>query len=155
MRWNGTTVTTTRPVTLDFGAAGKGCLVDEVAEILEKAGVSEYVIDASGDIRQRGDEPQKIGLENPYDTTSVIGVANVQNTSLCASASNRRRWGNDLHHVLDGRTGQPTNNVVATWVVADSTMVADGLATALFCIGRSTDGTWRFSICTVAGGRTY
>lgn len=134
MRWDGVTVTTTRPVLLDFGAAGKGCLVDVVAELLEKAGVSDYVIDASGDMRHRGSEPQRVGLENPYDPTSVIGVINLQNNSLCASASNRRRWGNDLHHVLDGRTGQPTNDVVATWVVADSTMVADGLATALFFV---------------------
>ncbi len=134
MQWNGATVTTSRPVTLDFGAAGKGLLVDEVAEVLENTGVSEYVIDASGDVRHRSSDSQKIGLENPYDPTSVIGVMNVRNSSLCASASNRRRWGKGIHHVLDGRTGRPTNDVVATWVMADSTMLADGLATALFFV---------------------
>ncbi|MBI3889858.1 FAD:protein FMN transferase, partial [Candidatus Saccharibacteria bacterium] len=40
--------------------------------------------------------------------------------------------GDGLHHVIDGRTSQPTRNVVATWVIADDTMIADGLATALF-----------------------
>ena len=28
--------------------------------------------------------------------------------ALCASATNRRAWGDGLHHVLDGRTGRPT-----------------------------------------------
>lgn len=134
MQWDEAIVTTTRPITLDFGAAGKGRLVDEVALILEVASVTEYVIDASGDVRHRGDEQQKIGLENPHDPTSVIGIMNVRNASLCASASNRRRWQGNLHHVVDGTTGKPTNDVIATWVVANSTMLADGLATALFFV---------------------
>jgi uncharacterized protein with FMN-binding domain len=34
--------------------------------------------------------------------------------------------------VLDARTGVPVRDVVATWVVADEAVTADGLATALF-----------------------
>jgi thiamine biosynthesis lipoprotein len=29
-------------------------------------------------------------------------------------------------------TARPTRDVIATWVIADSAMIADGLATALF-----------------------
>jgi thiamine biosynthesis lipoprotein len=132
MQWDGTKLITTRPVTLDFGAAGKGYLVDEIAEILEQNSIQEYVIDGSGDSRHRGESTQAIGLENPYDSTMVIGVANLKNGSLCASASNRRKWGNGRHHIVDGKTGEPTNDVIATWVVADSTSLSDGIATALF-----------------------
>jgi thiamine biosynthesis lipoprotein len=62
----------------------------------------------------------------------VIGVANLQDRPLCASAVNRRRWGDRLHHVLDTRTGLPVRDVVATWVAAHGAAMADGLATALF-----------------------
>lgn len=62
----------------------------------------------------------------------VIGVANLKNGSICASASNRRTWGDGLHHMLDGRTGRPTTQVIATWGIAADTATADGLATALF-----------------------
>lgn len=62
----------------------------------------------------------------------VIGVYNLKNTSLCASATNRRAWGDNLHHVIDPKTGKPTQDVIATWVVGDTTAIADGLATALF-----------------------
>lgn len=58
--------------------------------------------------------------------------------ALCASASNRRTWGDGLHHVLNGATGKPVQTVVATWAVASSTMLADALATALFFADFST-----------------
>ena len=52
--------------------------------------------------------------------------------SLCASASNRRAWGVGLHHVLDALTGMPTSDVIATWAIAPTALLADGAATALF-----------------------
>jgi thiamine biosynthesis lipoprotein len=108
-------------------------LVDIIAEILESNEIDTYVIDASGDIRHRG-AAQTVGLEDPLDPSRVIGIVELQNASLCASASNRRKWGNGLHHVIDGRTGKPTDDVIASWVIADTTAVADGLATALFFV---------------------
>jgi thiamine biosynthesis lipoprotein len=82
----------------------------------------------------RGHEVFEVGLEHPLDPTAVIGIACLDNASLCASAVNRRSWGNGLHHVLDGRTGIPVHDAIATWVIAQDTATADGLATALFFI---------------------
>ena len=134
IRWDGRTMTIKQPIVLDIGAAGKGLLVDKVANILESADITQYVIDASGDIRHRGGDAQTVGLENPHDPTKVIGTYLLRDASLCASASNRRKWGDGWHHVLDGRTGVPTNDVIATWVMTGDTMIADGLATALFFV---------------------
>lgn len=142
--FEGNKLVTRQPVTLDFGAAGKGYLVDIVAEYLESEGIKEYIIDASGDIRQRGSAPQVIGLENPHDPTAVVGTMTIQNASLCASATNRRHWGKGLHHVIDGRTSKPTNDIIATWVSASSTAVADGLATALFFVHADRLKQWDF-----------
>jgi thiamine biosynthesis lipoprotein len=130
--WRSPTLTTSRPVLLDVGAAGKGLLVDLVAAILRRH-VDAVTVDASGDILHAGAAPLRVALEHPADPTRAIGVAVLEpGLALCASATNRRAWGDGLHHVLDGRTGRPTEDVVATWVVADSCMVADGLATAHF-----------------------
>ena len=49
--------------------------------------------------------PQRIGLEHPFDPRRAIGVWEVTDAALCASATNRRAWGDGLHHVLDARTG--------------------------------------------------
>jgi thiamine biosynthesis lipoprotein len=129
---DGTTVITNAPLVIDVGAAGKGYLVELVSEMLRAAGVTDYVVDGSGDLRHSGQSPIRVGLEHPFDPTLVIGVSNLWDAALCASAVNRRAWADGLHHVLDARTGNPVHHVVATWVVADDAATADGLATALF-----------------------
>jgi thiamine biosynthesis lipoprotein len=134
MHWDGTKLTTTGRVLVDVGAAGKGYLVDLVAALLRDTGVDEYLIDASGDLVHRGDEPVRVGLEHPFDATQAIGICELQNASICASAPNRRSWGDGIHHILDATTGEPTNTVAATWAHAPSGLVADGLATALFFV---------------------
>ena len=126
------TLTTVAPMVLDIGAAGKGLLVDIVVRELLVNSVDEFVVDASGDIRHVGSGVTRVGLEHPLDPTKVIGVVDLANGALCASASNRRTWGDGLHHVLDATTGIPTRNVIATWVLAPTALEADGLATALF-----------------------
>jgi len=129
---DGTTVVTRAPLVIDVGAAGKGYLVDLVSEMLRTAGVTDYVIDGSGDLRHSGQPPIRVGLEHPFDPALVIGVSNLRDAALCASAVNRRAWADGLHHVLDARTGHSVHHVVATWVVAEDAATADGLATALF-----------------------
>jgi len=129
---DGTSIVTWHPLVIDVGAVGKGYLVDIVSEILREAGFTQFVVDGSGDMRHSGESILRVGLEHPFDPRLAIGVANLQNCALCASAVNKRAWGDGLHHVLDARTGVPVQDVVATWVVADDAAIADGLATALF-----------------------
>jgi thiamine biosynthesis lipoprotein len=133
LKIDGTKVTTTQPVTLDVGAAGKGYLVDVICELLDRAGINEYVVDASGDLRHKGHNENRVGLEDPREPGAVIGVIDVRNQSLCASAITRRKWGK-YHHVFDPDTKDSTKGIVATWVTADSTMLADGIATSLFFV---------------------
>ncbi|WP_446045644.1 FAD:protein FMN transferase [Streptomyces olivaceus] len=128
----GTTLVTRRPLVIDIGAAGKGYLVDLLSDVLRDAGHTGFVVDGSGDLFHAGGRAIRVGLEHPYDPKQVIGVAHLHGQALCASGVTRRTWGEGLHHVLDARTGVPVDKVVATWVVAEGTALADGLATALF-----------------------
>ncbi|WP_448061073.1 FAD:protein FMN transferase [Cellulomonas hominis] len=120
------------PVLLDVGAAGKGYLVDLVSEVLLDGGIDAWVVDAGGDLRHRGPQLLRVALEDPRDPSRAVGVVRLRDAALCGSATNRRTWGDGLHHVLDARTGEPTRDVLATWVSARSALVADGVATALF-----------------------
>ena len=129
--WDGHALTTVLPVSIDVGAAGKGYLVDIVSDMLAAAGHEDFVVDGSGDIRRVGPMPIRVALEHPLDATKAIGVANVA-AAICSSATNRRTWGDGLHHVIDATTGLPTRTVIATWAIADTALEADGLATALF-----------------------
>lgn len=129
--WDGEALQTVRPVLLDVGAAGKGYLVDIVSDLLVEHGIVEHIVDASGDLRSRG-VPMRIALEHPLDPRKAVGVAELVDGAFCASATNRRAWGDGLHHVLDAATGLPVRGVLATWVLAPTALVADGIATALF-----------------------
>lgn len=129
---HGATVRTRRPLVIDVGAAGKGYLVDQLADILLAAEVPAFIIDAGGDMRHFGPTPVRVGLEHPQHPDQVVGVVELANGAICASATTRRAWGQDLHHVLDARHGLPTHEVLATWVLAADALTADGVATALF-----------------------
>lgn len=121
------------PGIIDVGALGKGRLVDLVQKALA-AVPGSLVVDASGDLAVRGKDV-RVGLEHPFDPARAIGVATIRDQALCASAINRRAWGDGLHHVLDARSGLPVRAWAATWAIAAEAMHADAVATALFFDG--------------------
>ncbi|MDF2580464.1 MAG: hypothetical protein K0S49_2043 [Microbacterium sp.] len=123
-----------RPATVDVGAVGKGRLVDLVLAELRQRTAGWLVVDASGDLAVDGVR-QRVALEHPYDASRAVGVWALDAGALCASATNRRAWGDGLHHVLDARTGEPVRAYAATWAVAADAMTADAVATALFFDG--------------------
>jgi FAD:protein FMN transferase len=146
VRRDGALLMTRRPLVIDVGAVGKGYLVDIVAGILREEAVTSFVINGSGDLRHSGGSALRIGLEHPFEPGLAIGVAYLKDCALCASAVNRRAWGDGLHHIIDARTGTPVRDVVATWAVADDAATADGLATALFFMsGDQLAPAFRFS----------
>lgn len=135
LRYDSTHLEALQPILLDFGAAGKGYLVDLIGEVVIAAGIQSFLINAGGDILHRSAKHTTvdIGLENPLDSSEVIGTLNVLNQSLCASSGSKRKWG-VYHHIIDPVTLSSPHTVLATWVLADDTMTADGLATALFFV---------------------
>jgi len=135
-RRDAASLTLDEPALIDVGAGGKGYLVDLVSGVLAAHGVAEHVVDAGGDLRVSGlgaaTGPLTVALEDPRDTTRAVGVLRLPDGALCGSATNRRAWGEGLHHVVDARTGAPTSDVLATWAVGASALAADVAATALF-----------------------
>ncbi|MGN7970985.1 FAD:protein FMN transferase [Microbacterium sp. 22296] len=134
LAWGDGRLSVSTPTMIDVGALGKGRLVDLVLDAVRAHADGDVVVDASGDLATRG-APVRVALEHPYDPSLAIGVVTVTDGALCASAINRRAWGDGLHHVLDARTGAPVRAFAATWALAETAMRADALATALFFDG--------------------
>jgi len=126
-----------KTVQLDFGAAGKGYLIDLVAKVLEENNYFNYCIDAGGDILHKDKKTIRVGLEDPENADQVIGVYELRNGSICGSAGNRRCWGNFTHIVNPKTLASPTE-IIAVWVMADSALVADALTTCLFFVPANT-----------------
>ncbi len=117
---------------IDLGALGKGYFVDKIAEFLAQKGMRRFLVNGSGDMVYKGDgQTLRVGLEHPEDATKVIGVVEMTDGAMCGSGSNRRKW-DKYHHTLDPFSLTSPNEVIATWVTAESAAVADGLATCLF-----------------------
>lgn len=119
---------------IDIGAAGKGLAVDQVFDIVSsKVQPQEsdtVLVDGSGDMRVYGG-PVTVGLEDPRDTSMIIGSVELRNQSLAASSSARRRHGR-WHHIISAITGEPVNHIQGVWTVSHSCMTADMMSTALF-----------------------
>lgn len=129
-------ITLKKPALLDFGAAGKGYIVDLIGETLEENGISSFCINAGGDILTRG-EPWTIGLEDPEREGVILGTLELENAALCGSAPNRRKWGR-YHHIIDPVTLRSPNHLQAVWVKAKTALQADGFSTALFFVNPTT-----------------
>ena len=137
--FDGSNLTLRKPALLDVGAAGKGYLVDLVARVIGGAGHDSFMIDAGGDIIHRDAIGAKlrVGLEHPLHLDKVIGVAELGDESICGSAGNRRAW-DKYTHIIDPTTLASPRDILATWVVADTTLLADMLATCLFFVSPET-----------------
>ncbi|HRN70636.1 MAG TPA: FAD:protein FMN transferase [Candidatus Woesebacteria bacterium] len=122
------------PCLFDFGALGKGYFVEKIKSLLSIEGIRKFLVNGSGDIFYQGNgELISVGLEHPLDTSKVIGIIQLENGALCGSGSNRRSWGKH-HHIIDPDSLTSTTEIIASWVMADSATIADGLATALFLV---------------------
>jgi thiamine biosynthesis lipoprotein len=123
------------PVRLDFGAAGKGYLVDIITKLIQDEGYTDICVDAGGDMSYRTTKEKKlrVGLEDPGNPNQVLGIMEIHNKSLCGSAGNRRVWGR-FNHILNPEELSSPNHIIALWVLADTTLLADALTTCLFFV---------------------
>lgn len=133
--FNNKSLTIKKPVLLDFGAAGKGFLVDEVSRDLLRAGNKSFCVDAGGDMyyHNQNNESIEVGLEHPVKSDQIIGSVLLSNASICGSAGNRRAWGK-YHHIINPHTLSSPTHILAVWVIAASAMLADALATSLYFV---------------------
>lgn len=131
-------LTVKKAAQLDFGGLGKGCVVDLVVNLLREHHVHSFCINAGGDIyyQNQGNAHISVGLENPQDPLQALGVAHILNQSICGSSGSRRAWG-DFHHIIDPHSLSSPKHILATWVVAQTTLLADAMATCLFLVPSS------------------
>ena len=130
-------------VGFDSGGIGKGLGADLVAAELRREGASAAMVNLGGDLRAAGapaDGPWMVGLDNPFEPAGPPAAELVlRDGALATSTSLVRRWrqqGQERHHLIDPRTGQPCESDVASVsVVADEGWRAEALAKAALLVG--------------------
>ncbi len=139
---NGTVTLTDSEMLLDVGAIAKGYTAEITARMLEKEGISGYIINIGGNVRTIGacpnGKPWTIGIENPLETgEDYLASLSLSGESLVTSGSYQRYYvvdGKEYHHIIDPETLMPSGYFVSVSVVCLDSGAADALSTALFCM---------------------
>ena len=131
-------------LSIDLNGIAPGFAVDRLAARLEALHAENFMIDIGGEIRARGHnahgDPWHIAIERPVDTQRApyAGVW-LNGASVSTSGEYRDYYERDGHrysHTIDPRTRQPLDRAPGSVVViAASTTLADGWATALNVLG--------------------
>jgi thiamine biosynthesis lipoprotein len=129
---------------VDLSAIAKGYAVDRLAELLEAAGVQDYLVEVGGELRGRGRNgrgaPWQIAIERPdTDKRAAFRIVALQDSGMATSGDYRNFFevdGKRYSHTIDPATGRPVSHQLASVTVLDaSTMLADAWATALLVLG--------------------
>jgi thiamine biosynthesis lipoprotein len=129
---------------IDLSTTAKGYGVDVVAELIEKNGITNYLVEIGGELRLKGfkstGELWAIAVEKPLtDERSVQEVIIPRDNAVATSGDYRIYFEADgvrFSHIIDPATGKPINHkLVSVTVIHPSSMTADGLSTTLMVMG--------------------
>ena len=131
-------------LTIDLSAVAKGYAVDQVGLLLEKKGLTSYLVEIGGEIRTSGFKqdrtPWIVAIERPIAGDRVIQqVLSMGNNSMATSGDYRNYFEKDgkrFSHLIDPGAGKPIEHRLASVsVVHKSCMTADAFATAFMITG--------------------
>ncbi len=132
-------------VKINLSSIGKGFGIDLIGKKLDEIGIRNYLINIGGDILTKGynkkEENWVIGIENPNLNEKLIKeIVNISNKGLATSGDYKNffsRSGVRYSHIINPNTGKPiTHKTKSVTVIHESSMKADGWATALLALGR-------------------
>ncbi len=126
-----------------IGVAGlaKGYRVDRAADVLERCGIVDYVVDGGGDMKLSVGtlgKPWEIEVVHPRRTDLPLGTVALSSGAIATSGDYEwyfERNGIRYHHILDPSTGRPARRSISATVIAATALDADALATGLFVMG--------------------
>ena len=128
---------------LGLGGIAKGYIVDRAADVLKKAGIQSFLVQAGGDLYGAGRKPDGSpwvsGIQDPRGAEGAF-FATIELTDHAFSTAgdyarsyvmgNRR-----YHHIIDPHTGYPATACRSVTVWADDATTADAIDDAVFILG--------------------
>lgn len=125
---------------LDFGGLAKGLAVERMLDLLQDQGVDAAIFNAGGDLMTLGrptDRPWRVALRHPQG--GILGSMDLDADEALFSSGDYERgyeWeGEHIHHVIDPRTGRPSEGIHGATVLHSDPALADAAATTLMIAG--------------------
>lgn len=129
---------------VDLSGWAKGYAADELAAILERHALTDYLVEIGGELRLRGHNAEhrkwRVAIEQPDEARrGVQTILHVTDTAVATSGDYRNFFeheGKRYSHTIDPRDGRPVvHELAAVTVIAASAANADAMATALLVLG--------------------
>lgn len=137
---------TEKGMLLDLGGIAKGYAADAAVEELKKQGIISGLVAASGDIRafglKPGDKGWMIGIRNPRakgKDDEIMATIELKNMAISTSGDYERFFikdGKRYHHLIDPKTGYPSDRCRSVSVMTADGVYTDSFATAVFILGK-------------------
>ncbi|MDR2116735.1 MAG: FAD:protein FMN transferase [Planctomycetaceae bacterium] len=125
-------------VELNFGCVGKGFALDIAARKLLEQGVDRFLFQGGLSSVLAVGSGWKIGVAHPMRPGKRLAELTLDNEAVATSGSQKqffRYKGRYYSHLIDPRTGQPAEGVLAVTVLAPTGTQAELLSTAFFILG--------------------
>ena len=139
------TVRLPQDVHIDFGGIAKGWAAHQAMKRLQPYGPS--LVDAGGDIAisglQTNGETWAVGVDDPRDPEATLGTLNLGRCGVATSGKDYRRWQQNSvwkHHLIDPRSGQPSQSDVLSATVIAPTLLEAEMAAKVVLLRGSRDG---------------
>jgi thiamine biosynthesis lipoprotein len=128
---------------IGLGGIAKGYIVDRAADILKKANVHDFLVQAGGDLYGAGKKPDGspwvTGIQDPRGPQGVFFASIELSDHAFSTAGDYARSyviGNRrYHHIIDPHTGYPATASRSVTVWADDATTADAIDDAVFILG--------------------
>ncbi len=129
-------------MSIDLGGIAKGYAIDRGSAVLRKMGITDFILNAGGDIYVSGTKDKntewKLGIKHPRYTNDLAAEFDLKDYSVATSGDYERFKiinGVRYHHILNPATGYPGRLSESSTVLAPTAEEADATATYVFLLG--------------------
>lgn len=137
----GTAYLTKRGMRLDLGGIAKLPILQAGMRQLQRLGVSNAMVNGGGDVLVAGQlhgRPWRIGLRDPRQPAKLLGAVALNEGFVAASGDYERfvmQGSKRLHHILDPKTGYPTQGPHGVVLISTQLDAINGLGAAIMVAG--------------------
>lgn len=128
-------------IQLDFNAIAEGFVAQKVMMLLQSQDLQNALLDTGGDLFAHGHvgkRPWRVAIQNPFAEGALATLDLDSSSAVFTSGSYRKQFtyqGTRYSHVINPRTGWPSQGLVSVTVVTPDALLADAAATALLAAG--------------------
>ncbi|MDR2991079.1 MAG: FAD:protein FMN transferase [Burkholderiaceae bacterium] len=133
---------------IDLGGIAKLPILQAGLGVLEQHGIRHALLNGGGDVLVKGQlqgRDWRVGIRDPRAPERLVGVVELNQGFVASSGDYERcfvRNGKRYHHILDPKTGQPTQGPHGVALIARGLESVNGLGAAIMVGGTAAGRRW-------------